>query len=147
MENQEGVNINLYMYEWLKFIQYVYETNNNTNVILGDLDFKDSFYLYLSLRNINKTNTLSRIEISTNKFNRWVKDNETFKLCMLCDKENMVYCIYGKSNGYNKWIVNKKKYPCLLNIISYLEEKYKYNNNDNVLIKMYDETLNEFVLE
>ena len=59
----------------------------------------------------------------------------------LYDKDNYVYPIYSKSSGFYKWVVNKRRYDSLKNIIIYLEDEYKYTNDDNILIKAIDETL------
>jgi len=139
--SDNGINLNKYIYEWLKYIQKLYEDDNKKNLFLDDLEFKDNFEIYLELKQLEITPKMKQLLQSPNKFKRYLLKSETFRLCMLKDYENLTYPIYGKHTGYYKWTLTKKKYPCLLNIISYLEETFKFSNEDNVLIKLYNESL------
>ena len=139
---EEGVNLNKFIYEWLKYVEKMYENNNKKNLTFSDLEFKDNFEIYLELKQIETTPKMKQLLINPNKFKRYLLKNETFRLCMLKDKENLTYPIYCKSNGFHKWTITKRKYPCLLNIIQYLEETFKFNNDDNSLINLYNKSLN-----
>ncbi len=137
-----GVNLNKFIYEWLKYMEKMYEINDKKNLFFSDLEFKDNFEIYLEMKQIEIIPEMKHLLSRPNKFKRYLMKNETFRLCMLRDRENLTYPIYGKYCGYYKWTLTKKKYPCLLNVIQYLEETFKLSNDDNSLINLYNKSLN-----
>ncbi len=113
-----------------------YETNDNKNLYFSDLEFKYNFEIYLELKQIEILPKMKQLLCRPNKFKRYLLKNETFRLCMLRDIENLTYPIYGKHCGYFKWTLTNKKYPCLLNIIQNFEKIFIFNNIEYILINI-----------
>jgi len=134
----ENSGLNDYIYKFLYLMNHIYTKTSNKNLVLDDSFFKDYYEYYCDMKQINTDKTILS---SNNKFKRFCKKNDIFKLCMINNKENYTYGIYIKSNGFYKWRLNKRNYSCFKNIIKHLEEEYKYNNDDNFLINIFDETI------
>ncbi len=139
MENEyEKVDIFDFWFQWLNFLKLKYlETGKFTAYY--NYEFRDIFFLYCDLRNI----TINYIE-NVKKFLNFINiydNSETFNLLRVNQKQNGIYAIYSKSNGFYKWICSKKKLFTLLYIIEVIENEHNITTKPNELYNYVNNVL------